>query len=190
MKIEDRLDSGSKLHHYLIERSQVGDRKAQNELYTLYYKAMYNICRRMLTDEDEAKDALQESFIQAFTRIRSLKDPSLFGGWLKRIVVNSCIDLLRKRKEFHSIDGERDDFMEDDQSSEQEWKAYQAGKIMKALDKISVGCKTVLNLYVFEGYDHQEIAEILSISEVTSRSQYAKAKQKIKHVLMNEMEAL
>jgi len=186
LKIDYRLDSGQNLQHYLIERSRKGDRKAQNQLYNLYAKAMYNICRRMMGNDEEAKDALQESFIQAFSRMNALKDQTLFGGWLKRIVVNNCIDSLRKRKDFQSVE-ERNDVSDVESESDDDWSRHQVNRVVRAMDHISEGCRTVLNLYVFEGYDHEEIAKILSISEVTSRAQYSKAKQKIRHILSKEL---
>lgn len=139
----------------------------------------------MLGNEDDAKDALQDSFIHAFSKLPRLNDFSLFGGWLKRIVLNNCIDTLRKRREFDDIQT-TPEAVEEDETPADEWKEFTIDKIMKAMDGVSDGCKTVLNLYVFEGYDHTEIAQILSISEVTSRSQYAKAKKKIKHILTTE----
>lgn len=142
----------------------------------------------MLGNNEEAKDVLQDSFVQAFLKLSTLKDLSTFGGWLKRIVMNNCISLLRKRQEFSEINQEADFFAEDSGDFEDvEWADYQIQRLVKALDHVSDGCRAVLNLYVFEGYDHSEIAEILSISEVTSRAQYAKAKKKLKQVLLDQM---
>ncbi|WP_350066842.1 sigma-70 family RNA polymerase sigma factor [Fulvivirga sp.] len=180
MKIDYSLDSENHLQHYLIERSQKGDRKAQGELYHLYVKNMYNICRRMMGNDDDASDVLQDAFVHAFSKLNKLNDKELFPGWLKRIVLNHCIDALRKRKQFEMFENKE---VEDEGNENSDWSGYQIKRILKAMDNISVGYRTVLNLYVFEGYDHQEISEILNISTSTSRAQYSKAKEKIRQVL-------
>ncbi len=185
VKISYSLDSQNHLQDYLIERSQKGDRKAQCELYQLYFKAMYNICRRMMGDDEDAKDVMQEAFIHAFSKLNMLQDKVSFAGWLKRIVVNHCIDALRKRRHVEEFDQQALD--KEEEEDDQDWANYQIKNILKAMDNISEGCRTILNLYVFEGYDHTEIAEILSISEVTSRAQYSKAKVKIRQLLSTQM---
>ncbi|TRX49319.1 sigma-70 family RNA polymerase sigma factor [Fulvivirga sp. M361] len=177
------MESGQQtIHKYLVQRSQRGDRQAQNELYKLYVQAMYNICRRMMGDDEEAKDVLQEAFITAFSMIRSLKNEVTFSAWLKRIVVNHCLNALKKKKLMTVELGENDDFVDDDHE-DMDYNRYEAKRIMGAIDKISEGCKTVLNLYLFEGYDHKEIGEILGITEATSKAQYSKAKSKIRQLL-------
>jgi RNA polymerase sigma-70 factor (ECF subfamily) len=170
------------LHKYLINRSQAGDRKAQYELYNLYAEAMYNICRRMMGNEEDAKDMLQESFIQAFTKLKSLQEEALFPAWLKRIVVNRCLNQLKKTKDFEQMRTEEIALPHEKEELFEE-KQLQVARIRQALDRISEGCRTVLNLYVFEGYDHREISQILNISEAASKAQYSKAKSKIRKLL-------
>ena len=179
------MDSQNRLQDYLIERSHKGDRKAQCELYQLYFKAMYNICRRMMGDDEDAKDVMQDAFIHAFSKLGALKDKASFAGWLKRIIVNHCVDSLRKRRLFQEFDQQTLDLV--DLEDDSVWSDHQINNILRAMDNISEGCRTILSLYVFEGYDHTEIAEILSISEVTSRAQYSKAKVKIRHLLSNQI---
>lgn len=184
-KQKKRLEAEShSIREYLIDRSQKGDRQAQNELYKLYVGAMYNICRRMMGNEEDAKDVLQEAFIDAFVNIKKLKNGKLFSAWLKRIVINNCINALKKKRiDANPIAEGFDipDHVEEDQSS---FVQFEAKKVLKAIDKISDGCKIVMNLYLFEGYDHKEIAQILSITESTSKAQYSKAKKKVRKVLM------
>jgi len=181
------LESGHQtIHKYLINRSQQGDREAQSELYKLYVDAMYNICRRMMGDSEEAKDVLQDAFIHAFTKLKTLKEESMFPAWLKRIVVNHCLNTLKKRKDFAMSDDIIEDIPIENEESKTDVFNYQINQVMLALDKISVGTRTVLNLYVFEGYDHKEIAQILSISESASKSQYSKAKSKIRELIAIE----
>ncbi|MEM9859670.1 MAG: RNA polymerase sigma factor [Bacteroidota bacterium] len=177
------MESGQQtIHKYLVQRSQQGDRQAQNELYKLYVQAMYNICRRMMSDEEEAKDVLQEAFVTAFTSIGKLKHEVTFSAWLKRIVVNHCLNALKKKRLMTEELNENGDFAEDNED-DSGFVQYEAQRIMKAVDRISEGCRTVLNLYLFEGYDHKEIGQILGVSEATSKAQYSKAKSKIRQLL-------
>jgi len=172
------------IREYLIQRSQKGDRQAQNELYKLYVGAMFNICRRMMGAEEDAKDVLQEAFIDAFLNLKKLKNAKLFSAWLKRIVINHCINALKKKKIEANPIAEGFDVPDQVEEVSDSFVQFEAKKILKAIDKISDGCKIVLNLYLFEGYDHKEIAQILSISESTSKAQYSKAKKKIRKVLV------
>ena len=170
------------IHGHLILKCQKGDQSAFAELYKLYAKAMYNICRRIMGDEEEAKDLLQESFVDAFKKLPSLRDVNTFSLWLKRIVTNNCINALRKRK-IHTdeLNEDHDTFDEDDDDFY--YDKYRVAQVMEAVDKLPDGCKTVLNLYLFEGYDHKEIASILEVSESASKAQYCKAKAKVRNYL-------
>lgn len=174
------------IHRYVVEQCLKGDRKAQQELYKLYSKAMFNICRRMMGDEEEAKDVLQDAFVIAFTKLHTFQFQSAFGAWLKRIVVNHCIGTLQKKRLLTSPINEKFDAIEEKNSVDEEEIQYEVKKIMRAIDQISDGCKVVLNLYLFEGYDHKEIAEILSITESTSKAQYSKARKKIREILKSQ----
>lgn len=184
-KPKERLEADNhSIREYLIQRSQEGDRQAQNELYKLYVGAMFNICRRMMGNEEDAKDVLQEAFIDAFLNIKKLKNNKLFSAWIKRIVVNHCINSLKKKRIEANPIAEGFDIPDQvEENDNQGFVQFEAKKILKAIDKISDGCKIVLNLYLFEGYDHKEIAQILSITESTSKAQYSKAKKKIRKVL-------
>ncbi|MDN5201729.1 sigma-70 family RNA polymerase sigma factor [Fulvivirgaceae bacterium BMA10] len=180
------MQSGEQsIHKYLIQRSKLGDRDAQNELYKLYVDAMYNICRRMMGDAEEAKDILQDSFIDAFTKIDKLKNDITFSAWIKRIVVNNCINALKKKKLLTSSIEDSFDVPDVNEANDHELDNYEIKRVLGAIDKISEGCKVVLNLYLFEGYDHKEIGQILNISESASKAQYSKAKAKIRKVLNN-----
>lgn len=184
-KRKNSLNAGDQtIYKYLVQRSQKGDRKAQNELYKLYVGAMYNICRRMMGNEEEAKDVLQDAFISVFGMIKNLKDTAMFSAWIKRIVINHCINALKKKKIFTTSLEEKHDLV--DGTAYYDEESYQASEIknvLKAIDQISEGCRTVLNLYLFEGYDHKEIGQILSITESASKAQYSKAKSKIRMIL-------
>lgn len=171
------------IHTKLILQCKAGDRVAQNELYKRYASAMFNICRRMMNDEDEARDLLQDAFVEAFLKINTLKEVSTFSAWIKRITVNKCINAIKKKRIFAiSIDDGMDPVLEDE-LGDQEIIKHEAKAVMQALDQISDGCRTIFNLYVFEGYDHKEISQIMGISESASKSQFSKAKQKIRDLL-------
>ncbi len=181
------MHTGQKsIHRYLILKSQEGDRRAQNELFKLYANAMYNICRRMMGDEDDAKDVLQDAFIHAFTKMSGLRNIETFSAWLKRIVINHCINALKKKNIVTSDIEKEGDFPDMDMEENKDSLKYKAEKVLKAIDRISEGCKTVLNLYLFEGYDHKEIAQILDITESASKAQYSKAKAKVRKLLTEE----
>jgi len=163
-----------------------GDVRAQYQLYSLYSKAMYNICLRMTGQQEEAEDMLQESFTYAFSKLGSFRFESSFGAWLKRIVVNTCINHLKKRKvDLVYTEQNNDPIPEDDYVDYQEIK-FQVEGVMKAMERLPEGYRVVFSLYLLEGYDHKEISDILGISESTSKSQFLRAKQKIKEILMSD----
>ena len=174
------------IHTKLIMQCKAGDRVAQNELYKRYSGAMYNICRRMINDEDEAKDLLQDAFVEAFLKINSLKEISTFSAWIKRITVNKCINAIKKKRIFAISIDEKIDVPEEDDHLDREIISHEAQEIMRALEQISDGCRTVFNLYLFEGYDHKEISQVMGISESASKSQFSKAKQKIRDLLTTQ----
>lgn len=183
--------TGSKtyqIHFELIERCRKGDRLAQREIYRLYYKAMYNACYRMLKDQAEAEDVMQEAFLSAFLKIDTYRGEMSFGAWLKRIVINKSIDILRTRKiRFEELDDRLADKPETEHESwDEEQLAGKINLIRNTIDKLPDGFRIVLSLALFEGYDHEEIAAILNISESTSRSQLTRAKKKLIAYLKNE----
>ena len=162
-----------------------GDVRAQYQLYSLYSKAMYNICYRMTGQQEEAEDMLQESFSYAFRKLGSFRFESSFGAWLKRIVVNTCINHLKKRKVDLVYTDQHNDPAPDDDFVDYGEIRLRAEGVMKAMGKLSQGYRIVFSLYLLEGYDHKEISEIMGISESTSKSQFLRAKQKIKEILMS-----
>jgi len=170
------------IHQDIIERCRSGEQKAQFQLYKLYYKAMYNTCVRIVNDSLEAEDIMQESFLKAFEKISFYKGEVSFGAWLKRIVINHSLDELRKRKlETNSIEDsvyEIKDEGEIKDKNEEEITA-KIEEIREEVQKLPDGYRIVLSLYLIEGYDHDEISEILKISSSTSRSQFARAKKKL-----------
>ncbi len=165
----------------LVNECRTGNRKAQFELYKLYANAMYNVALRIVNDGAEAEDVLQEAFLDAFNRIADFRQESTFGLWLKQIVINRSINYLRKRKvEFIGLDEVE---VTDEPSYDENEAVLKVEAIKAAMNELPDGYRVVLTLYLFEGYDHEEISHILKISENTSRSQYMRAKRKLNSLL-------
>jgi RNA polymerase sigma factor (sigma-70 family) len=169
------------IHQDLLDGCKSGDQKAQFQIYKLYYKAMYNTSLRIVNDSMEAEDIMQESFLSAFEKIDTYSGTVSFGAWLKKIVINRSLDALNRRKAiFEDIEhhtGLRDS--SDDDSERQEDMDFRVEEVKEAIERLPDGYRIILSLYLLEGYDHDEIGEILSISSSTSRSQLSRAKQKL-----------
>lgn len=185
----------------LVERCLAGDRRAQQEIYQRYAKAMFNITMRIVNNYAEAQDVMQDAFVNAFRHLGTFKAESTFGAWLKRIVVNNAIQHMKKKRldlvpltpslARTAASDDDDDTHEpslgasysgsmglsDDEAS------YQVEYVRRAVQQLPDGYRMVLTLYLFEGYDHGEIAEILGITESTSKSQYNRAKAKLKDIM-------
>lgn len=170
------------IHEELIARCKAGDRDAHYRLYKLYSRSMYNVAYRIVGGEDDAQDALQEAFISAFRNLESYRGDAAFGAWLKRIVVNKAINIVKKRKHELIPDDEQWDVAEEEEIVEYR-EALSVDRVKKAIEQLPDGYRSVLSLYLLEGYDHQEIAEILGITESTSKSQLNRAKAKLKELL-------
>ena len=171
-------------HRELIEQCQKGNRQAQFDLYKQYNRAMYNVCLRMLSNEHDAEDVLQVSFVQIFKKIDSFRFESAIGAWIKRIVVNNCINFLKKRRlQFSEWDAKHDPVVVDDEPPMP--GGVEVKQVKQAMNQLSDGYRTVFSLYALEGYDHQEIAGILGVSEATSKSQYCRARKKLKEILQS-----
>jgi RNA polymerase sigma-70 factor (ECF subfamily) len=171
----------SNIHQDLIDRCMRGDPDAQFRIYELYYKAMYNTSLRIVKDEVEAEDIMQESFLSAFEKIDTYSGTVSFGAWLKRIVVNRSLDSIKKKKVYFET---LDEKLEAGAVEEDEGEvAVDTEKIRKAIMELPEGFRIVLSLYLLEGYDHEEIGKILNISSSTSRSQYTRARQKLVEIL-------
>ena len=176
----------SNIHEELIARCKGGDREAHFQLYKLYARAMYNVSYRITGRAEDAEDALQEAFISAFRNLNSYRGDAAFGAWLKRIVVNKAINLVKKHRLERIPDDETWEVPETEPSSE-----YREGltveRVQKAMEALPDGYRTVLSLYLIEGYDHEEIGQILNISESTSKSQLNRAKSKLRDILSKQI---
>jgi RNA polymerase sigma-70 factor (ECF subfamily) len=174
--------SFNELHNDLIDGCKKYDQRSQFQVYKLYYKAMYNISLRIVKDEMEAEDIMQESFLTAFEKIGTWSAKVSFGAWLKKIVQNKSIDALRKKNKVNFEDlPDNQDF--EDLSSENDYYHEQnlsrIEKLKESVEFLSEGCRNIFSLYFFEGYDYEEISKILSITESTSRSQLSRAKNQV-----------
>lgn len=165
------------IHNDLAVRAGKGDQNAQFELYDLYYKAMFNTAVRIVKDGMIAEELMQDGFMTAFTKMDKWHQKSSFGAWLKRVVINECLDYLAKKKlDTVSIEEMQISDTEDEILDEPD---YDVHEIKKAMSYLPDGYRAILSLYLFEGYDHEEISEIMKITSSTSRSQYLRAKKKL-----------
>jgi RNA polymerase sigma factor (sigma-70 family) len=170
----------------LIARCKAGDRLAHYSLYKLYSKAMYNVGYRITRSEEEAEDVLQEAFVNAFKNIGSYRGDASFGAWLKRIVVNKAINALAKKKHESIPEDENWDIAEEESTADY-GDGLTVERVKKGIEQLPDGYRSVLSLYLLEGYDHEEIAEIMGITESTSKSQLNRAKSKLRELLTRKV---
>jgi len=190
--VEKQENKISFIHISLIERCRKGDESAQMEIYKLYFRAMFNISLRIIGNSAEAEDIMQDSFLKAFRNISACRENSAFGGWLKKIVVNQSIDALRDKIKIRFEEESKipaDLFSEQDQG-ETESSTETTEKVKKCISELPEGYRLILTLYLLEGYDHEEIGQILKIKASTSRSQFARAKHKLLELLKEKGIAL
>ncbi|UCE93848.1 MAG: sigma-70 family RNA polymerase sigma factor [Flavobacteriaceae bacterium] len=177
------MDKNNQAH--LIEGCRNNDSLSQMQLYDLYCKAMFNTAYNFIKDDDIAQDVMQEAFIKAFKKIDSYTGEASFGAWLKRIVINQSLDWLKKKK-IETVELKDEvTYLPNDDPWEVESEISMAA-IYKCIEALPQKCKNVVKLYLLEGYDHQEVAQILQISEVSSRSQLSRGKSKLKELLIHE----
>lgn len=169
----------------VIEACKQNDRKAQMQLYQNYCDGMYTVASRFLKNSMEAEDAVQDAFIKAFKKLDQFKGEVTFGAWLKRIVVNTCIDAVKAKKQLITELNEVHLKVIDD-THDDEWLVHdtiEIDEVKMAIEQLPDKYKLVVKLYLVEGYDHQEISQILKISEVASRTQLSRGKAKLKEQL-------
>jgi RNA polymerase sigma factor (sigma-70 family) len=170
----------------LIKGCKQNERTAMAELFRMLAPQLKGICYRYCGNTFDAEDLLQESFIVIFTRIGDFKGLGSFEGWAKRIAVNTCLNWLRKNKQFHQMyDLEQVHNLESD-SQEDDLSEVNTNELIQQIAKLPDGYRVVLNLFAIEGHSHKEIAGMLGITESTSRSQYTRAKKALQHLFMKE----
>ena len=167
-----------------MRKASQGDEMARGILYQQFSQQMFSICVRMTGHHDNAKDLLHDSFIIAFNKLDQLKETHLFGPWLRKIVVNECIRHEKKGFLWQALD---DDIMNTQDDEEIDWlKEIDFARIHEEIKGLPAGCRQIFNLYVLEDFTHQEIAETMSISISTSKSQYQRARQLLKERLVKQ----
>ncbi len=177
------------VHQELITRCYQKDEDAQKQIYRLYYKAMYNTAYRILQDEHLAEDVMQEAFLKAFTKINTYNNQSSFGAWLKRIVINHSLNMIRKKSavfypEFNYAAIHSDEAKE---TEEINWDETDFNLVMACMSELKLRYTTILNLILIEGYDLQEVAEIMEISNGNARVLYMRAKNKLKEIVKRRL---
>jgi len=158
---------------------------AQRELYNRYSPKMLAVCYRFAHNREDAEDMLQEGFIKIFSQIHTFQNKGAFEGWIRRIMVHTCINHLKKNKRFNeSVDLVYASSIQVREESVP--SIVQAKQVVECIRMLPIGYRTVLNLYAIEGYSHKEIGEVLDIEESTSRSQYTRARQMLEEILIKK----
>ena len=166
-----------------LERCKNGESSAQFEIYKLYYKAMHNAAHRILKDSFEAEDVMQESFLVAFTKLGTFKGDVAFGAWLKRIVINRSLTQLKKNNRFNEV---KLDVIPDlkEEENESDYTMLKAQDIKNAINSLKDNYRVALTLNLIEGYDYEEIADIMKITYQNSRTTISRAKNKLRQLLV------
>jgi RNA polymerase sigma-70 factor (ECF subfamily) len=172
-----------------------GDRRSQESLFKMFYGKMLAVCSRYISDKDTAQEVLQEGFIKVFDKLEVFDFKGSFEGWVRRIIVNTAIDSIRKAKRAPVLKDKDTDFKMDSTDQMEESETLQLTELkasiaLEAIGKLSPGYRAVFNSFVIEEYSHKEIAEMLGISEGTSKSNLSKAKMNLKRILTDEFSNL
>lgn len=174
----------------LVARCQKGDQRAQMEVYERYYRAMYNTSVRIVKDTAEAEDIMQEAFLKAFSKINTLQEVSTFGAWLKRIVVNLSINSFNHKVKLNEVTYNDELKNEADESEgiilENDSKNEKVKKILKTLNSLKENYRVALTLHLIEGYDYEEIGEILNLSYANCRTTISRAKESLRRKLLKD----
>ena len=179
-----KLISLHKNYIRLISKAKKGERKAQQELYSLFAPKMLSVCRQYIKQLELAEEVMLSGFLKVFTHLGDYKDEGSFEGWVRRIMVNQSISQLRKNKKMlFNEDAEIENSAEYATHIE---TGIEVNEIQKMIDNLPDGYKTVFVLYVVEGYKHSEIAELLQISENTSKTQLFKARKMLQKMIIKE----
>lgn len=156
------------------------------EVYNRYYKAMYNISLRIVKDSFKAEDIMQDSFLTAFTKLDTLKDTSIFGSWLKRIVINNSLSHYQNLKKNENVPLDTVIYKVEDQtdvSESQDWSHLKARQVMECMKNLKDNYRISLTLLLIEGYDYEEISEIMNISYANCRTMISRAKESLRQKL-------
>ena len=174
----------------LLEACKRQEQPAQFEIYKLYYKAMFNTALRIMKDSFEAEDIMQESFLNAFTKLDSYKGEVAFGAWLKRIVINRSLTQIKKNSKFEEVKFEvLENTLEDEGSKTGndviDYSGIKANEVLKTMEQLKDNYRVALTLSLIEGYDNEEIALIMNISNENCRTTISRAKNKLRKLLQH-----
>jgi len=170
----------------LVQQCKTGNQNAQLEVYNRYYKAMYNTAYRIVKDSFEAEDIMQDSFLTAFTKLESLKDTVTFGSWLKRIVTNNSIYHYKKNSKYEEV--HLDDILykvedNDGVTSDYEFTNLKAKQVLETMKSLKNSYRVSLTLHLIEGYDYEEISDIMNITYANCRTTISRAKESLRQKL-------
>lgn len=170
----------------LIERCKKNDSTAQMQVYNGYYKAMYNTAYRILKDEFEAEDLIQEAFLTAFSKLNTFKGEVAFGAWLKKIVVNKSLTQLKRNNRYNEIKMEVIPNNEEVEEIIINYDSLDVKKVLESIYKLKDSYRIILTLNLIEGYDYEEITQILNYTNENVRTTISRAKKKLKKILLTE----
>jgi RNA polymerase sigma factor (sigma-70 family) len=165
----------------LVKKCLRGNKKAQKRLFDLYAPQMMTICNRYANRDDQAIDMLQEGFIKVFSNLEKFSGSGSLGGWIRTVMVNNCLTILRKDKKFSFNENIEDHDEETSSADALSQMGFQ--ELTMLISSLPTGYRTVFNMYAVEGYSHKEIADKLEISESTSKTQYRKAKLRLQKLI-------
>ncbi|MEL4308889.1 RNA polymerase sigma factor [Joostella sp. CR20] len=176
----------------LLALCSQGDQNAQLTLYNRYFKAMYNTAFRIVKDSYEAEDIMQESFLNAFTKLHTFKGEVSFGAWLKRIVINNSIHHYRKQQKTNNVALDDvlyrvEDNNENDTEANCEWTNMKAQKVLQTMNTLKDNYRIALTLHLIEGYDYEEVGSIMQLSYANCRTTISRAKESLRKKLQAEM---
>jgi len=174
-------------HKEMIDACVKGDRLAQRNLYDLFSKRMYVVCLRYTKSQQEAEDVLQDSFIKIFNNLKNYRGESRLDYWIKRIIINTALNSQRKKLYMYPMVDIEDVHHVFDQSKT--ISNLQLEELLNIIRTLPTGCRTVFNLFAIEGYSHKEIAEMLEVSEGTSKSQFSRARKLLQEKIAEEEKA-
>ncbi len=177
------LESKKTHINQLIERCKKNDSTAQMQVYDAYYKAMYNTSYRILKDEFEAEDLIQEAFLTAFSKLHTFKGEVTFGAWLKRIVINKSLTQLKKNIRYDEVKMEVVSNYEVEETTI-DYSSLNVKQVMDSLQSLKNSYRVILTLNLIEGYDYEEISQILKYTNENVRTTISRAKKKLKQVLL------
>lgn len=181
----DKTDNITKL----LAACKRGDQKAQMQVYQRYAKAMYQIAVRITGDTGDAEDVMQEAFIKAFDKLDTFKAAAGFGAWLKRIVINEALSYLRKQRKFEEIENQNF-VIEPEPIIELNDNNIKIDALMEAINRLKDNYRVAINLYFIEGYDYEEMTQILNMSYANARTLVSRAKRKLKQILEKDFKGI